>query len=149
VSNTIDHPEMGRLCWEEEWSRWHGQINLPGEVGRLDVIVAPGDGDRMAFLERASELFRWAIASQRRLLHEAIAVEVLELYNDTWRQDAEPKLTAKEMMDRIKWSFLKISKSEDVPVTFGHEMEGDLFGGHAIDVEIDSELQYRGTNLVG
>jgi hypothetical protein len=149
VSDSFDHPEIGRLRWEAEWSWWFTQIESPIDGGRLDVIVDSGEGDRKAFLERAGELFRWAMVNQGRILREAVEAELRELYNDVWRQGDEPELTTEELIERLVWTFLKLSTSEDVPVCFAYAAQGELFGGHSIDVEVDGELHYRDIDLVG
>jgi hypothetical protein len=149
VSDTFDHPEMGTLRWEAEWSWWFTQIESPIDGGWLDVIVDPGEGDRIAFLGRAGELYHWALAHQGRILREAVEAELLELYNAVWRQGGEPELTAEEMTVRLTWTLLNLSVSEIVPVSFGYAAQGGMFGGHSVDVEVDGELHYRDIDLVG
>ncbi len=101
-----------------------------------------------ATLERATILFRWALENERRLLREAVEGELLELYNDTWRQGNEPVLTADELTARLEWHLLAISSSDIVPVEFGYGA-GDLFGYHSVTVEVDADLRYRDIDLRG
>jgi hypothetical protein len=149
MSETIHHPELGELRWEEEWSWWFTQIEGPD--GRLDIIIDPGDGDRAAYIDRAAELYHWAMGAQWRLLREAVEVKLLDLYNNNWRNEDEPVLSAKELADRLQWDGLRLDAGDDptVPVSFGYVTDDDLFGGHLVNVEVDRELQYRGAHLEG
>jgi hypothetical protein len=111
------------------------------------VIVDPGDGDRSEFLPRAAELFQWAMARERQVLAEAIRVELLELYNDTWRQ-GEPVLSAEELTARLDWQLLTVTASDVVPVEFSYGA-GELFGYHGVTIEVDAELRFRDIDLRG
>jgi hypothetical protein len=84
--------------------------------------------------------------AERRILRDATREELLELYNDTWRQGQEPKLTAKELMSRLKFSLIEIGGV--APITLGYEAVG-LFGGHSVAVEVDEELQFQDIDLQG
>jgi hypothetical protein len=88
------------------------------------------------------------MASERQVLAEAMRAELLELYNDTWRQGDEPVLSAKELAARLDWQLLCVSASDIVPVEFGYGA-GDLFGNHCVTIEVDAELQFRDIDLRG
>src|SRR6516162_1401957 len=105
ASEHLTHPVLGTLGWLPEYAHWFAQHALPSG-GQLDVIVDSGDGDRFEFLSRAAELYRWAMDNERRLLAEALRAELLELYNDTWRQGDEPVLSATELAARLEWQLL-------------------------------------------
>ncbi|MCI0458931.1 MAG: hypothetical protein L0Z62_18390 [Gemmataceae bacterium] len=147
ASENLTHPVLGTLGWLPEYSHWFTQLRLPsGEW--LDVIVDPGDTDRFEFLPRAAELFRWAFDNERRVLAEAMRAELLELYNDTWRQDDEPILSSEELAARLAWTLLCVSASDLVPVEFSYDA-GELFGWHGVTVEVDAEFQFRDIDLRG
>ncbi len=147
ASEHLTHPVLGTLGWLAEFSHWFTQLALPSG-GQLDVIVDPCDGDRLEFLPRASELFQWAISNERQVLARAMRAELLELYNRTWRQSDEPKLSAKELTGRLEWQLLEIKASDFIPVEFGYGA-GGLFGGHGVVVEVDAELQFHDVDLRG
>jgi hypothetical protein len=147
ASEHLTHPVLGMLGWLPEFSWWFAELALPSG-GQLDLIVDPGDDDRYAFLPRAADLFRWAMANERRVLAEAVQAELLELYNDTWRQGDEPTLSADELTERLEWQLLTVSASEIVPVEFSYDA-GDLFGYHGVTVEVDAELRFRDIDLRG
>jgi len=138
ASKHLTHPVLGTLSWQSDSSDWYSQHALPSG-GQLDVIVDPGDGDRFEFLSRAAELYRWAMDNERWALSEAMQAELLELYNDTWRQGDEPVLSAEELTAQLEWQLLVISASEIVPVEFSYGA-GELFGCHGVAVEVDADL---------
>ena len=135
ASEHLTHPVLGTLGWVPESSHWFTQLQLPAG-GQLDVTVDPGDGDRFAFLPRAAELFRWAMANERRVLADALRAELLELYNEDWRQAGEARLSAKALAGRLSWRHLLVSDDDVVAVEFGYDA-GELFGGHEVAVEVD------------
>jgi hypothetical protein len=141
--DSVSHPVYGELRWDAA-SLWFTQVRLPSGDW-LDVIVDPGDGDRFAFLDSAAPLYQRAREAEPRLLREAIQQELLELYNDVWRQ-RDPELTADELVSRLELVMVHIGTV--VPVTLGYAV-GDLFAGHRVDVEADENLRLLGTNLVG
>jgi hypothetical protein len=147
ASEYVTHSVLGKLGWLPDYSHWFTQLQLPSGDW-LDVIVDPGDIDRFEFLERGAELFEWAMANERRVLAEAMKVELLELYNDTWRQSDEPVLSAKQLTGRLKWELLAVSDSDIVPIEFSYGA-GELFGHHGVTIEVDSELRFRDIDLRG
>jgi hypothetical protein len=147
ASETLRHPVLGELRWLPDDSHWATQVGPPAG-GRVDVIVDPGDGGRHAFLEPAAKLFAWALKNERRVLRAALRAELLELYNDTWRREGEPVLSAKGLADRLKWSLLVVSAGDVAPVEFGYEA-GGLFGGHSVTVEVDEDLRFSDIDLRG
>lgn len=147
ASEHLTHPVLGTLGWLPDYSYWFAQLRLPSGDW-LDVIVDPGDGDRFEFLPRAAELFQWAMGSERQVLAEAMQAELLELYNDTWRQADEPVLSAEELTARLDWQLLSVSASDVVPVEFSYGA-GELFGYHGVTVEVGAGLRFRDIDLRG
>ena len=146
ASETLTHPLFGELRWLLDSSHWEAQFTQPGG-GRIDVTVAPEDEDRHAFLVRAAELLRWALDNERRILREALRAQLLKLYNDGWRQEDEPELSAEALANRLGWSMLAITAS-DLPIELTYN-PGDLFGGHTVVVEVDAQLRFRDAYLWG
>jgi hypothetical protein len=145
---TLEHPILGRLVWEAKYGYWSGQRPQHGG-GLVDVQIGPADPDRRHRLKRAADLWLWALANERRILHEAVEAYLYELYQD-WRQEYDPDLSAEEFEDLLEWEFLEISDSDLVPVELGyHDAGHDFFGGHVIIVELDAELKYRCAHLLG
>jgi hypothetical protein len=150
VSESLVHPVFGRLEWLPKQSEWFTQYRLPSSI-QLDVHVHPYRRDRHAFVESAAELFRWALANERRIFQQAVQTRLLALYNDGWRQDGELVLSAEEFSAQLEWKLLKIEASDIVPVEFWYD-PGELyesFGGHVVSVEVDAELRFREAHLIG
>jgi hypothetical protein len=145
VAESITHPVFGELRWDSQRTWWFAQIPLPsGE--QVEVIVTPGDEDRIAFVELAAKLYERARKAERRILRDALREELLELYNETWRQGNQPKLTAKELTSQLTLALIEIDTL--IPVTLSYEA-GDLFGGHGVAIEVDESLQFQDIDLRG
>lgn len=143
---TLHHPTFGELRWDDKGQWWFTQIrDKAGEW--LDVVIDPGDGDRLAVVEAAAELYRRAIPEEPRILKQAIKQELLELYNDVWVQDGV-QLTASQLAKQLQFSFIKLQPDFCVPIILSYEA-GDLFAGHCVDVEVDNQLQVIDVNLIG
>ena len=147
MAESITHPDLGELRWDEQSSWWVTEFRLSSGKS-LDVFIDPAEEDRLGFLEPAAKLFRWALGSEPSVLREAIRAELLELYNETWRQGSDPVLTAEELAGRLVWSVVEVSASDIVPVTFTYGA-GDLFGGHCVAVEVGAKLRFRDIDLQG
>jgi hypothetical protein len=148
ASEYLTHPIFGSLGWLPEFAHWFTQLQLPsGE--RLDVTVTPEEEDeRFAFLPRAADLFEWALANERQSLAEAMKAELLELYNDTWRQGDEPVLSAEELTARLEWQLLCVRASDSAAIEFHYEA-GELFGYHGVVVEVGADLRFSNIDLRG
>jgi hypothetical protein len=72
----------------------------------------------------------------------------LALFNDVWRQSDEPVLTADELVSQLTFTFIQVSPAAACAVILSYDA-GELFGGHSVDVELDSELRYLGVHLIG
>jgi hypothetical protein len=144
AADVIKHPVFGELRWDQKYSWWSTQLRLPSG-NQLEVIVNPVDTDRFSFIDAAAKHYRRALKGERRILRDAIREELLDLYNDYWRQ-GEKRLTARELMNRLKLSLIEFGTV--VPITLNYEA-GDLFGHHAVAVFVDDELQFDGIDLEG
>lgn len=82
------------------------------------------------------------------ILAKAVRDEVLELYNDSWRQPPTRNLVARQLIALLKWKLLVVSDSDEVPVEFTYGA-GELFGQHGLAIEVDNELRYSDFDLRG
>jgi hypothetical protein len=144
---TITHPVFGELRWESERAVWFTQIRDATNEW-IDVSIEPEEGDRLARLDRAAELYSRAMRAERQLLRTAVRSELPELYNDTWRQANEPELTAAELVSRLVFTFIQVSPTAECAVILSCDAR-ELFGGYSVDVELDSEVRYLDVNLIG
>ena len=147
ASKHLSHPVLGDLVWMPKCSFWAVRTSHPSG-GEFDVIVNPSGGDRFEFLPRATELYQWAMANERQVLVKAMKAELLELYNDDWRQRGQPKLTAKKLVARLEWQMLEVKADSPAPIEFSY-FGGDLFGKHVVTVQVDEALQFLDVDLRG
>jgi hypothetical protein len=146
-SDDLTHPIFGTLRWEPDDGTWFTQVHVTsGDV--IDLLITPYDEDRFAFLTRASELFQWAMVNERRILAQAVEVELLELYNNTWRRGVEPVVSAADLMAKLEWHVLCVNADAAVSLDYGYGA-GALFGNHGLSVEVDENLRFRGIDLLG
>ena len=146
----VTHPVFGELRWEAARSGWFTQVR--DTIWMIDVFVDPGDGDRLACLDRAADLYSRAIRAERQLLRTAIDDYLLELFNDNWRladgQDElnQVELTAEEFAARLCFEFIRIDPDSRFAVELGYDA-GDMFGGHCVFVRLDRNLRYIKASL--
>ena len=144
---TFTVPGLGTLEWQPNYEWWFQQRTLPSGL-HLEVIIDPPGAGRHAFLPRAAELVEWALQNERHALADAVRAELLELYNDVWRREEEPAVSADEMIGRLEWQLLHISDSQSVPLELSYDA-GEMFGGHGVTVQLDGALRFRSVDLRG
>lgn len=145
---SLIHPLLGHLVWVSEESLWVAHYHIPSG-NQLTVYFNPHRTDRYAFIEPATELFRWAFDNERDVLYEAISAYLLNLYNEEWRQDDEPMLSADDFAALMQWKSVRITASSNVPIEFWYDPVKlyEFFGGLAISVRVNANLQYHEASL--
>lgn len=140
----IQHPTFGELRWEAGRECWFAHIrDAAGEW--VEIAIAPEDDPPKGWLDRAAKLYTRVLGSERKLLLKAVRRELLELYNGTWARDGAT-LTEAALVDALELTTVLIGGG--VPITLSYDA-GDLFGGHAVDVELGGRLTILDVNLVG
>ena len=71
--------------------------------------------------------------------------KLLKLKNDLWLEEDEKEVTKKEFKARMKFTSLYVF-SESANFYFD---DGDLFWGHSIEVNVNKNLEFTDTNIVG
>ena len=71
--------------------------------------------------------------------------KLLKLKNDLWLEEDEKEVTKKEFKARMKFTSLYVF-SESANFYFD---DGDLFWGHTIEVNVNQNLEFTDTNIVG
>jgi hypothetical protein len=111
------------LGWYSARVKWGGKM--------IRLYLSPENEDELErLLEVARKLFKGQERWTRRVQTFAVK-ELLELKNDYWLDEDEPKVSAKQFKQRMKLE--SISVDDDGEFTFTHA-DGDLFWGHAIAV---------------
>lgn len=141
---TIFHLRLGELTYDDNVHWWRTTIAFGGEDGvRLNVTLADGADPTTAF-DAAAEIVD-------RLDCEALkahaATELLELHNDTWRDDDDgPSIDAATFASRMTPESLTIRDDGRVEAWFD---DGDLFLGHVIYVNLDAQLRPVDAGIAG
>ena len=148
MPESLVHPVLGQLRWEPEYSWWLGEARFPsGVLG--DLVVAPGEAGA-AFLDTAAALYQQVIVAEPRIRLEATATGdgILDLYRH-WRQGDDPEWTAEELTTQLEPTFLRIDTIVPVTVSYSLGERNEMFGGHAVDVELNNQLVVERVNLAG
>jgi hypothetical protein len=134
---------FGRLEWDRELGCWLGGIDWP--PGRHTEVALWLSGDDLAAdLRMAADSLEWLQAHEGQA-RRCAAEEMLEVYNDTWQDEAGP-LTAAELFRRLE--LVRIGFEEDGSLLLTYDA-GELFGGHLVDAEFGPDRSFRGADLVG
>src|SRR5262249_43059950 len=120
-----------------------GALTLERELNWLEGKRAYGSGSYVLRIDRSGEDHEAAcheaepivaqIEARLPELPRAVAAELVEPFNDTWRQEDEAVETAESLAARIALESVHIDELGGVTVSYG---DGDLFGGHTIQVHI-------------
>jgi hypothetical protein len=77
---------------------------------------------------------------------ESAADELLELYNEQWRDEESPRLTRAEFMARMRLHSVHLDSDRGIVVSFNDD---DLFGGHVILLRLAAPDQILEINIAG
>ena len=138
------HDEVfGLLKWDDLLNCWLGGINWPSGLYTEVAIWQPGN-DTVAGLRMAREGLDWLKANEEHA-RRCVAKEMLEIYNDIWRDEDEP-ISEDEFIRRTE--LVRIGFWEDGSLLLSYD-GGDLFGGHVIDGDFGADRSFQRANLVG
>jgi hypothetical protein len=139
----IDHPQLGRLTWEPRLDWWDGKAELrPG----LDVTfsVAPAGGDDAAAFASAVSIIAWVRENEGAARHLAASSDLFETYNSTWNEG--PVISAEAFAERMSLDAITIRYDNTCTLWFN---DGDMFLGHAICVEMNSDRSFAFASMQG
>ena len=148
MATSITHPVLGTLRWEPEHSRWLGEVRFTS-CALGDLVIDPGEAG-VDFLDKAAALCLRLLAAEPRIRREAAVAKdgILDLYRH-WRDADDPELTAEGLASRLEPVFLRIDTVVPVILSYALGERNEVFGGHAIDVELNDKLEIKAVNLVG
>jgi|JI10StandDraft_1071094.scaffolds.fasta_scaffold246397_2 hypothetical protein len=124
------HPQLGQFkpapslpSFFEGSAMWRGQ-----EVGLTLILDGAGrlDDRALDFLNLCDHADRW-----QAMVEDAIYEHLFELWDDNWRDEAEPSLSRAQWLGRMR--LVDISVSENEQVSFEYD-DGNLFWGHRVSV---------------
>lgn len=139
---------LGALKYDKRLDWMTGSTESEGRAIRLSLYL--NDGFYEDALLRARQVIPNLHTHAAAAKDYAVA-ELLELKNDEWAdedEDGNPEkaLTAEEFKARMKLT--SIVFSAEGRVTFYHD-DGDLFGGHCIEVRMNGADQFYHADIPG
>jgi hypothetical protein len=143
MSGAIYNDVFGRLTWDDRLGCWLGGIDWPPGQHTEVAIWHPGH-DVVAGLRTAGEGLDW-LQSEEEHARRCVAWELLEVYNEDWRDEREP-MTTDELMRHFE--LVRITFEEDGSLLLSYHC-GELFGGHEVDADFGPDRSFRGAGLVG
>lgn len=143
MAEPFHHEVFGWLKWDPVLSCWLGGIDWPPGL-HTEVAIWLPDGDLDAGLRQARESLDW-LRQNERGARLAVADEMVEVYNDVWRDEVEP-ITSAEFACRTE--LLRIGFEDDGSLLLSYDGR-DMFGGHVIDGVFEADRSFSGGNLVG
>jgi hypothetical protein len=154
---TRKDPVLGKLTLNRRFGSYERKAKWNGKAVRVDLSPVEdrarkskgggaGDADSLGPAVRAAHALwrdqqKWA----RRITNFAVK-KLLDLYNDTWRVEDEPRLDAAQFARRMKLE--SVSFNPDGSFAFWHD-DGDLFAGHTIMVNGDVKRGPTDADIAG
>jgi hypothetical protein len=142
MAERIHHEVFGQLQWDRALGCWLGGIDWPpGQY--TEVAIWLPEGELAAGLRLAHDSLNWLMDNEEDA-RCWIASEMLEVYNDAWRDEDEP-ITADAFIRRIE--LVRIGFEEDGSLLLSYDGQ-DMFGGHLIDGVFEPDRSFRHAGLV-
>jgi hypothetical protein len=126
---TFDDPVLGHLTFDRSIRIYQGNATWHRQTVRV-VVPAHSDAERDDALATARTLFD-AQSEWDRRVRTLVIEKLLPLKNDVWLQDDESKFTATSFEARIHLQSIHIEREGRVEFWYS---DGDMFGGHSIQV---------------
>lgn len=144
-----------RLGWGIDSQQWQGYITFPS--GRiLEVFVdqpdeinydSPEAPETFEAVQASSRPFILWFLQNEKELYDAVANEMIALYNENWSD--EPPITADEFASRIEIISLSFQQDKGNFDLYFSDGEMEMFGGHTIVCSFDENGQFARHALWG
>lgn len=140
----IDHPSLGHLGYDEELDWYSAQVTVDGQTADLRINCDGVSGDPPA-LPHAVRI-AGTLEDLCRAAKECAVRDLLELKNDNWRNEDEPEVDAEQ--------FKRLMRLEGI-VVYGdgraefYHLDGDLFWGHCILVQMRADGRFEDAHIAG
>ena len=140
----MDHPTLGHLEYDEQVDWYSAKVTVDGRLADLHIHCDGASGEPSA-IPHAVRIAR-KLDPLCRAAKECAVRDLLELKNDTWRDEDEPELSVEE--------FKRLMELEGI-VVYGdgsaefYYLDGDLFWGHCILVQMDADERFDNAHIAG
>jgi hypothetical protein len=144
---TIDDPVLGPLTLDRAYDWYEGTRTIRGHEYKVTVETPDPDDDRKVAraVAKASAAIR-QIERGLAGLREAIAEELLDTYNDSWRDDGDGKRLSRAAFKRRPSLQSVVVASGRTTVYFDDD---ELFLGHTIEVRLSARGRVSEVCLAG
>ncbi|MBW4618837.1 MAG: DUF2262 domain-containing protein [Cyanosarcina radialis HA8281-LM2] len=141
----VEYKGLGYFIWDDEYDWWSCEIEIfPGQIVGLSVDPEePEEIEESVVFELASRTLALIRASEINLRDRA-AERLLETHNTSWNRDAP--IDRQEFIDRMTLEDITIYANGRANLSYD---DGDLFGGHAIVINIDPNGSFENVSLFG
>lgn len=140
-ADDVDDPKLGLLRFishlNPELDEFEGSVSIEGQDVQL-VLYTDESLNLDATIKRTRELIRRHGANMKRAAMY-LGHNLLPHYNNGWRNEGDPKLTRKAMVDHMKLT--EIVVHADGTASYWFDV-GDLFRGHALLLFMDSKTEF-------
>jgi hypothetical protein len=138
---------LGVLTFDRSLSSYEARRSLAGVPYDLAILIdtAPDAGRDSAAIKSLRATVA-AIEAGVPRYREAAADELLENYNDNWRNDGDAVLSRREFASRLTLDSINVDSNGEIDVYF---KDGEMFAGHVIQVRVDSAGRVRSIAIAG
>lgn len=145
VPKAVEHPVLGRLALDRRFNVYGaGKRDCGGRCGVMVETPDPDDDDAVARALDAAAAVVGRVERDEHQLREAIADELLDLYNRRWRGE-RPVARRELFVDRVVLDGVVVSPYG----TTAYFQDGGFFLGHVIEVRMSSEGEVEEICLSG
>jgi hypothetical protein len=138
---------LGVLTFDRTLSRYQAGRSL-GSVRyelTIETSTAP-DAVRDAATIKALRGVVTAVESGVPRYRQAATAKLFDVYNDSWRNDDEPRLTRTQFASRLTLDSVHVLPDGGIEVFF---QDGDLFAGQVIHLRLDTPERVRSIDIAG
>lgn len=144
MKNKIHHEVLGMLEESEDSMSYESNIELPnGKTVNVSVLTP----DLEDILHLCSRSFHFIKKNQSHIKNQ-IAKEMLKLHNEVWNE-TDRELSSAEFVNEIELEEVHFYEDEDSILIELYYDDGNLFGGHVIVADVDTEGVVTRTDIYG
>jgi len=144
-TRACDDPELGRLTLDRRFDSYATQRQANGLDYELSVETRDPEDD-VEVARAIRDASRHVMSFERNLpaISDAIADEMLDDYNETWREEGPP-ISRTAFMKNVRLSSFVVCLEGAV----AYFDDNDLFAGHAIEVRLSPDGEVEQISLAG